>query len=168
MQEPRNAQRDGVSPTILVVDDEVPITGLCKALLEAEGFTVLEANGSAEALKICTHHQGSIDLLLADLILPPPGFQFASSDNPFPHLNGHDLALRASTIRSELRIILMSGNPDKELASHGVKRGTFPFLAKPFERDHLIGLVEHVLGSPAPTLAMQTASKVTYDPEWFG
>lgn len=163
----RNVQAAGMLPTILVVDDEVPITRLCKALLEKESFTVLEADGSSEALKICTQHQGRIDLLLADLVLPPLGFQFASSDNPFPHLNGYDLALRASTIRGGLRIILMSGNPDKELASHGIKRGSFPFLAKPFERDHLVGLVEHLLRYPAPILTVEPRSRATYDPEWF-
>jgi CheY-like chemotaxis protein len=156
-----------VSPTILVVDDEVPITQLCKALLEEAGFTVLEADGSAEALKICTHHQGPIDLIIADLVLPPPGFQLASTTNQFPHLNGHDLAVRASMIRSGLRIILMSGNPDKELVSHGIKRGTFPFLAKPFERQDLIAIVQHILAQPAPTLMAEKPPGVN-GTEWYG
>src|SRR5689334_18064871 len=89
-------------PTILVVDDEAAITRLCKAILERSGFTVLEADGSSDALKICTQHQGRIDLLLADLVLPPPGFQLAPISNPFPHVNGHDLAMRASIIRKGL------------------------------------------------------------------
>ncbi|MDI3461905.1 MAG: hypothetical protein OJF50_000726 [Nitrospira sp.] len=88
MQVQQESQLSDTSPTILVVDDEVPITNLCKALLEASGFTVLEADGSSEALKICTQHRGPIDLLLADLVLPPPGFQLASTANQFPHLNG--------------------------------------------------------------------------------
>ena len=88
MQVQQESQLSEGSPTILVVDDEVPITNLCKALLEASGFTVLEADGSSEALKICTQHRGPIDLLLADLVLPPPGFQLASTANQFPHLNG--------------------------------------------------------------------------------
>jgi len=63
------------SPTILVVDDELSVTKLCKTILQQTGFTVLDADGSSEALKICTQHKGPIDLLLTDLILPPPGFQ---------------------------------------------------------------------------------------------
>jgi DNA-binding NtrC family response regulator len=149
-----NSKRE-VPPTVLVVDDEVPIIKLCKALLESAGFMVLEADGSSEALKICTQYQGPINVLLADLVLPPPGFQFVAASNQFPHLNGHDLAVRAGMIRSGLRIILMSGNPDKDMASHGIKRGTFPFLAKPFERQDLIGLVKHVLAHPAPVLAQE-------------
>jgi CheY-like chemotaxis protein len=156
------------SSTILVVDDELPIIKLCKALLEGAGFTVLEAEGSSEALKICTQHQGPIDLLLTDLVLPPPGFQLATTTNQFPHVNGHELALRATMIRNGLRIILMSGNPDKELTSHGIKRGTLPFLAKPFERDRLIALVQTVLAQPAPTLGVEDRPRAANDTDWFG
>lgn len=70
-------------------------------------------------------------------------------------------------IRSGLRIILMSGNPDKELESHGIKRGTFPFLAKPFERQELITAVHHVLAQPATTLAVEKPPHVN-GTEWFG
>jgi len=56
-----------VSPTILVVDDEPNITKLCKATLQQAGFSVLDADGSSEALKICTQHEGPIDLLLTGL-----------------------------------------------------------------------------------------------------
>src|SRR3954466_11163463 len=87
------------SATILVVDDEPAILGLCAAVLEPAGFTVLKAEGSSEALKICTQHTGAIDLLLTDLVLPPPGFQLASASNQFPHVHGHVLAVRAATIR---------------------------------------------------------------------
>ncbi len=168
MERLRDGRSSDVSPTILVVDDELPIIKLCKALLEGAGFSILEADGSSEALKICTEHQGPIDLLLTDLVLPPPGFQLASSSNQFPHVNGLELAVRATLIRSGLRIILMSGNPDKELASHGIKRGTLPFLAKPFERDRLIALVQNVLAQPAPTLGAEDRPRAANDTDWFG
>jgi CheY-like chemotaxis protein len=155
------------SPTILVVDDEPAIVRLCKTLLQQAGFTVLEADGSSEALKICAHHEGPIDLLLTDLVLPPPGFQLASGSNQFPHVHGHELAIRAATIRQGLHVILMSGNPDKELASHGIKRGTLPFLAKPFEKDGLVGLVREVLAQPAPALNLSGQGKTANDVDWF-
>lgn len=157
-----------VSSTILVVDDEVPIIKLCKALLEGDGFTVLEAEGSSEALKVCTQHQGPIDLLITDLVLPPPDFQLATNANQFPHVNGHELAVRATMIRKGLRVILMSGNPDKELTSHGIKRGTLPFLEKPIERDRLIALVQNVLAQPAPTLGVEDWPRAANDTDWFG
>lgn len=155
-------------PTILIVDDDFPIVSLCKAFLEEAGFAVLGTDGSSEALKICTQHKGPIDLLLTDLVLPPPGFQLASATNQFPHVNGLELAVRATTIRSGLRIILMSGNPEKELAGQGIKRGTFPFLAKPFDRDRLLALVKNVLAQPATTLGVEKPPSVEIDAEWFG
>lgn len=158
MTEQRSGQLSDASPTILVVDDELAIVKLCKALLEGSGFTVLEASTSEEALKICTQHRGPIDLLLIDLVLSPLGCQLASTAKQVPKMNGDELAIRANMIRSDLRIILMSGNPDQTLASYGIKRGTFPFLAKPFERAHLIATVQQVLSQPAPTLAVDVES----------
>ena len=156
------------SPTILVVDDQPAIIKLCKMILQQAGFTVLSADGSSDALKICTQHEGPIDLLLTDLILPPPGFQLASSSNQFPHVHGHELAMRAAAIRKGLRVILMSGNPDKELASHGITRATLPFLAKPFEQRSLITLVRDVLANEAPTLDFSDQDKAANDVGWFG
>lgn len=153
--------------TILVVDNEPSIVKLCRALLQPEGFTILEADGSSEALKICAKHEGAIDVLLTDLVLPPPGFQLASHGNEFPHVHGHELAMRAATIRQGLRIILMSGNPDKELTSHGIRRGTLPFLQKPFERAALIQLIREVLRNPPSTLNLNQR-KAANDVDWFG
>jgi DNA-binding NtrC family response regulator len=145
------------SPTILVVDDELTITKLCKTILQQAGFSVLDADGSSEALKICTQHKGPIDLLLTDLILPPPGFQLASSTNQFPHVHGHELAVRALRMRKDLRVILMSGNIDQDLAGYGIRRGDLPFLAKPFEHQALVALVRQTLHAPPPSAENLTA-----------
>lgn len=168
MTEHQNITPTPVSPTILVVDDEPSIIKLCKTLLEGAGFTVLQAEGSSDALKICTEHKGPIDLLLTDLILPPPGFQLASSSNPFPHVHGLELAIRAAAIHKGLHVILMSGNPEKDLASHGIKRGTLPFLSKPFEQARLIHLVQDVLAQPASSLDVSGHGKAANDIDWFG
>ena len=141
-----------LSPTILVVDDEPSITKLCKAILQQAGFSVLATDGSSEALKICAQHKGSIDLLLTDLVLPPPGFQLAASSNQFPHVHGHELAVRALHIRKDLRVILMSGNIDHDLAGYGIRRGDLPFLSKPFKQQALVALVQQTLQSPPPSV----------------
>ena len=153
----QNVVPQSQSPTILVVDDELSITKLCKAILQQAGFSVLDADGSSEALKICTQHEGPIDLLLTDLILPPPGFQLASSTNQFPHVHGHELAVRALRIRKDLRIILMSGNIDQDLAEYGIRRGDLPFLPKPFEHQALLALVQQTLLAPPPSIESLTA-----------
>src|SRR5574339_581936 len=138
-------------PTVLVVDDDDATLSLCKTLLQQAGCSVLSASGSSEALKLCKGHQGSIDLLVTDLVLPPPEFSLASSDNEFPHVHGHDLASRALRMRANLRVILMSGNIENELAGYGIRKGALPFLAKPFDPSAFVSLVRQTLTAPPPT-----------------
>ena len=153
----QNIAPQSPSPTILLVDDEPSITMLCKTILQQAGFSVLDADGSSEALKICTQHEGPIDLLLTDLILSPPDFQLASSSNQFPHVHGHELAIRALRIRKDLRIILMSGNIDKDLSGYGIRRGNLPFLPKPFELQAMVTLVRQALNTSPPSIESLTA-----------
>ena len=154
-------QQDIVPPslpqTILVVDDEPAITTMCKTILQQAGFSGLAADGSSEALKICTQREGSIDLLLTDLVLPPPGFQLASSSNQFPHVHGHELAIRALRIRKDLRVIIMSDKIDQDLAAYGLRRGDLPFLSKPFEPPALVALVRQTLHAPLSSAESLTA-----------
>lgn len=152
MSGPKDAEPQSGCPTLLVVDDEPTITKLCKTILQQAGFVVLEAGGSSAALKIFAQHEGSIDLLITDLVLPPPGFQLASSSNQFPHVHGHELAVRAIRMRKELRVILMSGNIDQDLAGYGIRRGDLPFLPKPFEPQALVALVQQVLHAAPPSI----------------
>ena len=158
MSEQRDIGSQSGPAAILVVDDDAAITKLCKTLLQQEGFSVLEADGSSNALKICAQHEGRIDLLITDLILPPPGFQLASSNNQFPHVHGHELAIRALGMRKDLRVILMSGNIDQELAGYGIRRGELPFLPKPFEQQTLVTLVRQTLHAPPPSTESLTAA----------
>ena len=98
MSEQAPIETSSAPQTILVVDDELSLTKLCKRILEEAGFTVLHADGSSDALKLCTQHEGPIDLLLTDLVLPPPGFQLASSTNQFPHVHGQLVAMHVGEL----------------------------------------------------------------------
>jgi hypothetical protein len=56
--------------TILLVEDEEGIRMMTRAYLLGLGYTVLEAKDGAEALQISRSHQGRIDLLLSDILMP--------------------------------------------------------------------------------------------------
>ena len=153
---------DAASPqstkqTLVAVDDDTAIVHLCATILELAGFSVLPATNSSEALKLCKNHPGPIHLLLTDLVLPPPEFSFASGDNEFPYVHGHELAVRALRMRKGLRVILMSGNIDQDLAGYGIRRGDLPFLPKPFEHQALVALVRQTLQAPPPSVESLTA-----------
>jgi DNA-binding NtrC family response regulator len=146
------ASPQSTKQTILTVDDDTAIVHLCAAILEQAGFSVLPATNSSEALKICKNHPGPIHLLLTDLVMTPPAFSLASGDNEFPNVHGHELAVRALRMRKDLRVILMSGNIDKDLTGYGIRRGTLPFLPKPFEKQTLVALVRQTLHAPPPSV----------------
>jgi FixJ family two-component response regulator len=119
---------------------------------------------------ICKGHTGSIVVLVTDLVLPPPEFSFASSENEFPHVHGHELAFRALRMRTNLRVVLMSGNIDNELAGYGIRKGALPFLAKPFDPSTLVSMVRTALEAPAPTaesLEKDHSTDVKMVDEWF-
>jgi DNA-binding NtrC family response regulator len=152
------ASSQSTKQIILTVDDDTAIVQLCASILEQAGFSVLPATNSSEALKMCKNHPGPIHLLLTDLVLPPPDFSFASGDNEFPNVHGHELAVRALRMRKDLRVILMSGNIDQELAGYGIRRGGgLPFLPKPFEHHALVALVRQTLHASPPSVESLTA-----------
>jgi len=86
------------SSTILIVDDEDYIRVMASVVLADEGFTVLQASTTAEALDLAEKHD--VDVLLTDLHMPGPldGLQLAAQirkQNPGVHVvvsSGDDAA----------------------------------------------------------------------------
>src|SRR5690348_5453096 len=136
------------SRIVLVVDDDPSILLLCTRKLEANGFTVLSAGGSSEALKLCATHKGELDLLLTDLLLPPPGFQLASETNHYPRTHGQELMYHVVAMKPRTRILLMSAYTDDELREQGISKVGLPFLQKPFTQDALFQSVQNTLAGP--------------------
>ena len=155
--------------TILVVDDDPSTRLICVKTLRAKGFTVLEAEGSSEALKVLATHQEPIDLLLTDLMLPPPDLQFTSTQNPYPRVHGHDVIQRAMEMKKTSRVILMSGLSYHERKAYQAVTDHVPFLQKPFSVESMMQLVHEVLAS-APLSYDDSAAKSTpkQDVRWYG
>ncbi len=157
-----------LAKTILVVDDDPSMRLICVKTLRAEGFTVLEAEGSSEALQVLTTYQEPIDLLLTDLMLPPPGLQLTSTQNPYPRVHGHDVIQRALAIKKALRVILMSSLSYHERKAYQTITDQVPFLQKPFSVEIMMQLVHEVLAS-APLSCVDSAVKSTakQDVRWY-
>jgi two-component system, cell cycle sensor histidine kinase and response regulator CckA len=122
--------------TILIVDDEPQIRLLMKRTLERAGYLVLEADSSATAASLSSKHQGRIDLLIADLIMPrTDGFLTSAT------------LLRA---RPEMKLLFVSGYAE---TSASVRENLeelkdTPFLAKPHTPAELLAKVSEVLARP--------------------
>jgi CheY-like chemotaxis protein len=157
-----------LAKTILIVDDDPSTMLICGKKLRAEGFTVLEAEGSSEALKILATHQEPIDLLLTDLMLPPPGLQFTSTQNPYPRVHGHDVIQRAMAMKKTSRVILMSSLSYHERKAYQTVTDLVPFLQKPFSVDTLMQLVHEVFASaPLSCNDFPTKSTTKQDVRWY-
>jgi len=155
--------------TILVVDDDPSMRLICVKTLRAKGFTVIEAEGSSEALKVLATHRGPIDLLLTDLMLPPPSFQLNSTENPYPRVHGHDVIQRTLTMGQASRVILMSSLSYHERKEYQSAIEHLPFLQKPFSVETLMQVVHEVLAaapfSPGDPMTKPTAKQ---NVRWYG
>ena len=111
----------GTTPTtetILLVEDEQMVRRLVRHILEVIGYNVLEAESGSEAMEICENHNGSIHLLLTDVVLP--------------QMSGPDLSKRVVRIWPDIGILFMSGYTHDVMAKHGVEEDADTFLQKPF------------------------------------
>ena len=64
-------QLRGNGETILVVEDEPVLRDLAHLLILQDcGYRVLEASSGVEALTVWQTHQGAVDLLLTDVVMP--------------------------------------------------------------------------------------------------
>jgi hypothetical protein len=154
--------------TVLVVDDDPCIRLICTTKLREEGFTVLEAEGSSEALRISVEHKGTIDLLVTDMHLPPPDFQVRGSLTAYPRVHGNNLIDLFLGRRKNCRVVLMSSLSSQALAGHGVDKTKFPFLQKPFTVEDLTALVRHVLAGPPAEPPKPAEPSTNKEVRWVG
>ena len=125
---------------ILVVDDDDALRHLLQVLLESDGYTVVTASTTQEALAAL--REGPPDLVLCDVRLPdaPP---FALVD----HL-ASDLATM------HLPLVVCSGAVREiEQAGERLARPHLAVLLKPFDIDALLATVARLLTSTADTVS---------------
>jgi CheY-like chemotaxis protein len=121
--------------TVLVVEDEADVRNLLRRVLQARGYTILEARDGLEAIEVALQYSGRIDLLITDLVMP--------------RMSGRELAASLAQARPEMRILLMSGYSDEVMMRQGMLQATFAFVQKPFSPINLARKVREVLDAEA-------------------
>ncbi len=119
------------SETILLTEDERDVREVAREFLESGGYTVIEARDGLEALGIVEKHQGAIDLLITDMVMP--------------RMTGQELAARLKEQRPKLRMLYMSGYSERAAADSLRADPTVRLLAKPFSRSALLRTVHELL-----------------------
>ncbi|MCC6406937.1 MAG: MASE1 domain-containing protein [Planctomycetes bacterium] len=122
------------SGTILVVEDEDIVRELITWALRQAGFTVLDAENGERALEVARTTQGTIDLLVSDVVMPGMG--------------GRVLAQRLRELRPGLRVLFVSGYTSDALPVHVEGEPGTEYLQKPFTRSELLGKLHALLALP--------------------
>ena len=104
--------------TVLLVEDEPEVRDLAREILEASGYTVLQACDAQDAVFMAERHAGPIDLLLTDVIMP--------------RQSGRALVEQLRPLRPEMQVLYMSGYTNEAIVRHGVLDPDTLFIQKPF------------------------------------
>ncbi|MEV4709329.1 PAS domain S-box protein [Actinoplanes sp. NPDC049316] len=114
----------GHGATVLVVEDEAALREVTERILRRGGYTVLTATDGLDALRISRTHEGTIDVLLTDVIMPG--------------MLGKDLAEAVTEVRPGIRVLFMSGYAQPVLTTHGTLAADVHLLEKPFTGTELL------------------------------
>jgi two-component system cell cycle sensor histidine kinase/response regulator CckA len=118
------------SGTVLLVEDEEAVRRFAVRALTRQGYNVLEAGSGAEALDVIAAHDGTIDLVLSDVVMP--------------EMDGPTLLKELRKTHPDLKIIFISGYAEEALKS--LEGGEeFAFLPKPFQMAELVATVKEVM-----------------------
>jgi len=116
---------------ILVVDDEDRNRRLLAAMLEAEGYVVLEAANGERALELAL--QSPPDLILLDIMMPG--------------MDGYEVAraLKADTATQAIPVVMVTALDDRDSRLRGLEAGAEEFVTKPVDRNELCIRVRNLL-----------------------
>ena len=114
----------GKGRVVLVVEDEQPLRAMIRRLLQREGYTVLEADNGAQALRLLEEATGrTVELVLTDVRMPLMG--------------GRELAAALARSQPGLPVVLMSGFT-AQLREIQLISPHLALLFKPFREDDLL------------------------------
>ena len=117
--------------TVLVVEDEEIVRELVCEVLQEQGYNILCARDGVDALEMAGNFDGTIHLLVTDVIMP--------------HMNGQELAAKLSTLRPDMKVLYVSGYSDNDIGDHGVLDPRFELLQKPFTPQTLARKIRDVI-----------------------
>ncbi|MFY9572403.1 MAG: response regulator, partial [Blastocatellia bacterium] len=136
-----------MTTTVLLAEDDPSSRKIYHAVLNAEGYQVIDAADGNAALALLTSEQ--VDILLTDVMMPG--------------MSGIELLRRARDIRPELRAIVMTGHTTSEAVIGALRNRACEFLSKPFHNHELLEAVRSVM-----TMEVGCQIEVISDrPDWI-
>jgi signal transduction histidine kinase/CheY-like chemotaxis protein len=148
-QEFHNQSIPGGTETILLVEDDDDVRTLCKLILSAHGYHVLESSDGLQGWQALENRRGPIDLVLTDLVMP--------------RMNGVQLAKKMREKYPELLVLYMSGYTADKLSKYGMDSEMDHLILKPFTPSSLLLKVRDLLESKKRPSSFQS-EKLKYQP----
>jgi two-component system, cell cycle sensor histidine kinase and response regulator CckA len=124
----RTVRGEGV---ILVVEDEKDVRNIAREVLEAAGYSILEANSGEAALEMMESYDGHLDLLFTDIVMPG--------------INGIELAKKLSELQPDLKTLYASGYSENVLEQRGFHVVKGVILLKPYSQNELTRRIHDLL-----------------------
>lgn len=128
----------GGTETIILVEDEPLLLDLANCSLQQLGYNVIPCGSAEEGLRQAREHQGEVNLLLTDVVMP--------------RMNGKELALRITAIRPGVAVLFSSGYGEDIITKQGVLDEGLNFIGKPYRPLELAVKVRAVLDAHAKAL----------------
>jgi PAS domain S-box-containing protein len=116
--------------TVLVAEDETALRRLIVSRLEAEGYKVLEASNGQEATAVAGRHEGDIQILLTDVIMPK--------------MRGPELAALLRARHPRMKVIFMSGYTESALVQDGMLEPNTVLLQKPLTLKRIMEVIQQL------------------------
>jgi PAS domain S-box-containing protein len=117
--------------TVLLAEDEEQVRRMTRTILEMNGYRVLEASSGDEALATYKQHEGRIDLVITDVVMP--------------QMSGRELAQSLEALRPGIKVLYVSGYTDDAIVRHGLLDEGIAFIQKPFTPEAFSRKVREVL-----------------------
>jgi CheY-like chemotaxis protein len=111
---------------ILIVDDEPPVAGLLRDIVETLGWVAQVVETGPDALRVAPEFKP--DVVLLDMTLP--------------ELRGEVVLERLHATDPHLPVVMVTGNTDPDLARQTLAQGAFDYLVKPFNLARLRQVLE--------------------------
>ena len=126
----KNADLSGTA-TVLLVEDEAAVRMGGLRALQSRGYTVLEAENGVEALDVIAEHNGAVDLVVSDVVMP--------------EMDGPTLLGEMRKKYPDIKFVFVSGYAKDAFAKNLPPDAVFGFLSKPFTLKQLAMKVKEML-----------------------
>ena len=121
----------GKSETILIAEDDTAVRGVLKAILEENGYNVIEATTGEDAIGKFSEHQHTIKLALLDVIMP--------------RKNGKQVYDEIIKINPSIKTIFLSGYTNDVIDGKGMLDTEVQLILKPIQADQLLQKLRETL-----------------------